>query len=65
MALRRSLKQVPNSLDFTIGYFDGCQQAKVWLYTEDLKSMYSKYPKGGPINLWCNGNYIETNHKRR
>ena len=27
--------------------------------------MYIKYPKGGPINLWCNGNYIETNRKRR
>ena len=58
-------KQVPNTLDFSVGYFDGSQQAKVWLYTaEDLKTMYSKHPNGGPISLWCDGNYTEVNHKK-
>ena len=59
-------EQVPNTLDFSIGYFDGSQQAKVWLYTaEDLKAMYSKHPSGGSISLWCDGNYTEVNHKKR
>lgn len=59
-------EQVPNTLDFSIGYFDGSQQAKVWLYTaEDLKAMYSKHPNGGFISLWCDGNYTEVNHKKR
>ena len=44
--------------DFSLGYLDGSQQAKVWLYiTEDLTAMYRKYPKGGAINLWCERNY--------
>ena len=30
----------------------------MWLYTaEDLVAMYSKYLKGGAINLWCDGDY--------
>ena len=51
-------EQVSSSPEFALGYFDGSQQAKVWLYTaEDLVAMYSKYPKGGAINLWCDGDY--------
>ena len=50
--------QVPSSPEFALGYYDGSQQAKVWLYTtEDLAATYSRYPKGGAINLWCDGNY--------
>ena len=50
----------------TLGYFDGSQQAKVWLYSmEDLIAMYSKYPKGGAINLWCDGEYDVRSHKRK
>ena len=50
--------QVSSLPDFSLGYLDGSQQAKVWLYTtEDLTAMYRKYPKGGAINLWCEGNY--------
>ena len=51
-------EQVSSSSEFALGYFDGSQQAKVWLNTaEDLVAMYRKYPKGGAINLWCNGDY--------
>ena len=61
--------QVPSSPEFALGYYDGSQQAKVWLYTtEDLSTMYSKYPKGGTINLWCDSNYGSGNgdsHKRK
>ena len=35
---------VPDTVNFNVGYFDGRQQAKLWLVTdEDLDSIYSKY----------------------
>ena len=41
----------------------------MWLYSmEDLTAMYSKYPKGGAINLWCDGEYDVVDggsHKRK
>ena len=47
--------QVPNSVSFNIGYFEGRQQTKLWLVTnDDLKTMYSKYPEGD-VTLWCDG----------
>jgi len=46
---------VPDTVNFNVGYFDGRQQAKLWLVTnEDLASMYSKY-RTGEITLWCDG----------
>ena len=52
--------QVPNSLDFSVGYFDGSQQAKLWLVTQDdIDGMYSKYKTGGSIFLWCDGRRSE------
>ena len=46
---------MPNSVSFNIGYFEGRQQTKLWLVTnDDLKSMYSKYPEGD-VTLWCDG----------
>ena len=49
--------QVPDC-EFALGYFDGSQQAKVWLYTSEyLVAMYNKFPRGGTINLWCDGNH--------
>ena len=49
-------EQVPSTLDFTVGYYDGSQQAKVWLCTtDDLNAMYSKHPNGGSLSLWCDG----------
>ena len=48
-------QQVPNSISFSVGYFEKRQQAKLWLVTnDDLKSMYCKYPEGELV-LWCDG----------
>ena len=34
-------EQVPNTVDFTVGYFEGSQQVKVWIVTaDDLQTMY-------------------------
>ena len=54
-------ESVPNTIDFNVGYFEGSQQAKVWLVVpDDLKTMYQKYPQGGAINLWCDARCDET-----
>ena len=46
---------VPDTVNFNVGYFDGRQQAELWLVTnENLDSMYSKY-RTGEITLWCDG----------
>ena len=48
--------QVPDSLSFLIGYFEGSQQAKISLVTdEDLKRLYDIHKTGGQINMWCEG----------
>ena len=47
--------QVPHSVSFDVGYFEGQQYSKVWLYSnDDLKAMYTKYPTG-EITLWYDG----------
>ena len=49
-------ESVPAIIDFNVGYFEGSQQAKIWLVQpDDLKTMYQKYPSGGTISLWCDG----------
>ena len=49
---------VPNTMDFSVGYFEGSQKSKVSLVvSEDLKTMYNYFPRGGPITLWCDGRY--------
>ncbi len=46
-------EQVPNSVSFNVGYFEGQQHSKVWLVSPDnLRAMYAKYPRGD-ITLWC------------
>ena len=46
---------VPDSLSFSVGYFEGQKHSKIWLVTrEDFSTMYGKYPKG-EITLWCDG----------
>ena len=43
---------MPDNLNFNV-YYDGWQQAKLWLVTnEDFVSMYSKY-RTGEITHWC------------
>ena len=38
---------VPDTVNFNVGYFDGRQQAELWLViNENLDSMYSKYRTG-------------------
>ena len=57
-------ENMPSGEDFNVGYYDGSQHSKVWLFTtDDLQSMY---PKGGNISLWCDGKSSETSrHKRK
>lgn len=51
--------QVPNDLNFDIGYYDGSQHSKIWLCSNgDLEAMYRKYPRG-EITLWCDGRVNE------
>ena len=60
--------QVPNTVDFSVGYYEGSQQSKVWLVTpEDLQKMYDSI-KRGHITLWCDQRVTEsdtTGRKRK
>lgn len=48
-------EQVPQTISFDVGYYEGSQHSKVWLFSSnDLESMYQKYPSG-EITLWCYG----------
>ena len=70
MALRLQLieafsDQVPNTVDFSVGYYEGSQQSKVWLVTaDDLKKMYESI-KRGHITLWCDQKTSESEHASR
>ena len=56
--------QVPDKVDFNVGYYEGKQQAKIWLVSrEDLEMMYSNHSKGD-ITLWCDGRGTRTKRKR-
>ena len=51
-------KQVPSTLNFSVGYFEGRQSSKKWLIsTEDLHAMYFAFQQSGrtDIFLWCDG----------
>ena len=51
-------KQVPSTLNFSVGYFEGRQSTKKWLVsTEDLHAMYFAFQQSGKadIFLWCDG----------
>ena len=44
-------RAIPSS-NFSVGYYNGCQQSKIWLMTDDdLKTMYVKNSNGGQISL--------------
>ena len=52
--------EVPDSLLFQIGYFEGSQQAKISLVTDkDLKRLYDIHKTGGQINMWYEGVFNE------
>ncbi len=60
-------EQVPNSVTFNVGYFEGQRHAKIVIASEeDLKMMYTKYPSG-EISLWCDGRveYTSVGRKRK
>ncbi|SMN02688.1 hypothetical protein SPONN_1479 [uncultured Candidatus Thioglobus sp.] len=54
-------EQVPDSLSFNIGYFEGQKHAKMLMGSEeDLQAMYMRYPSG-EVTLWCDGRKSEEN----
>ena len=60
---------IPDS-NCSFGYYNGCQQSKIWLMTDDdLKTMYIKNPNGGQISLWCDGishnSDVSVQHKKK
>ena len=49
-------EELPSSMDFQVGYFEGRSHAKRWLIeNRDLDKMNSLYMAGSTINLWCEG----------
>ncbi len=47
-------EQVPDSLDFNVGYYEGSPQVRMWLVnSDDVEMMYKKVPNGKTITLWC------------
>ena len=53
------MEQVPDSITFSVGYFEGAHHRKAWIISqEDLHAMYNKYSTG-PITLWCDGRVEE------
>ena len=58
--------RVPSTLDFNVGYYEGSQQAKIWLVTsDDLKTLYQRFSGGGQITLWCDGRAQEVDNSRK
>ena len=58
-------EQVPNSISFNVGYYEGQQHSKIWLCSQkDLETMYQKYPSG-EIVLWCDGAESDSGNKRK
>ena len=48
-------EQVPATIDFDIGYYNGNQKA--WL--DDLNTMYARFKSGGTVTLWCDARVVE------
>ena len=46
---------MPNTIDFSVGFYEGRQSKKRWVYCQDdLDAMYSDR-NGGELTLWCEG----------
>ena len=62
-------KQVPQTVNFDVGYYEGQQHSEVWLFSDsDLQAMYEKHTTGD-ITLGCDGRSDEegsghSRHKR-
>ena len=52
---------VPNTIDFSVGYYEGSQQSKVWLVIADDLKMYESV-KHGHITLWCDQRTSESEY---
>ena len=53
---------MPDTVNFNVVYFDGWQQAKLWLVSNrDFVSMYSKY-RTGEITHWCDYSLTEVKY---
>ena len=47
-------EQVPSTLTFNVGYFEGQSHSKISLVcNDDLDTMYARYNKKCDITLWC------------
>ena len=47
---------LPETINFSVGYFEGKQSKKRWLCCqEDLEAMYKNYKNSDKITLWCEG----------
>ena len=62
-------EHVPPTTRFTVGFFEGRQSAKWWIFTqEDLEAMYVSLTKKGQkteIYLWCYGRSDEEGNQRK
>ena len=58
-------EQVPDSVTFEAGFYEGQRHAKMWIVSnDDLTAMYQKYPRG-EITLWCEGRSEEDVNERK
>ena len=57
-------EQVPDSLKFVVGYFDGRHQMSL-VNVNDLNVMYTKHRLGGEVLLWCDGRCKEPTCQKR
>lgn len=49
-------EHVPDSINFSLGYFEGKQSKKRWICClEDITTMYAFFSPGSEILLWCDG----------
>ena len=57
--------QLPDSISFNVGYFEGQQHTKMLIANkDDIKAMYTKYPRG-EITLWCDGRQDESSGRTK
>ena len=54
----RLKEQVPDTVTFSVGYFEGAHSKVLLTSQDDLHAMYSMYASG-PITLWCDGRVDE------
>ena len=61
-------EQIPTTVQFSVGYFEGRQSTKKWLVSQDdLAAMYVSFTCSGKtsICLWCEGNSDDSSSRKR